>query len=135
MTEDTSSPVAFTAIKTGGTQEINAGDVATFETTVTNLGYHYNPITSLFTCPVTGLYFITASPLSDNCLIRTSIVLEGSGLVNTRAQSSGYDQSGNSVFVECEGGQRIWVEGMHDGECMYGGTSYSSFSGMLLIRY
>lgn len=134
-TEDTTSPVVFTAYKTSQ-QQIDQGDVISFGGILTNIGDHYNPGTSLFTCPTAGLYFITSTSTSNDCETRTNIVLEGNELVSTRAETDGLNQGGNSAFVECTRGQRIWVEGRVDNHCIFGGEArFSTFSGILLVRY
>ena len=51
---------AFTAWK-NAYESYTEGDVIRFENVLSNIGNAYNPITSRFTCPVTGYYFVNLS--------------------------------------------------------------------------
>ena len=125
--------MAFSA-SASAEQEVNERQVIIFDNIVTNIGNHYQAAASVFTCPVNGLYQISVSPTSSDCETRCNVMRENDVIASTRAEEDGYNQSGVTVFVECQAGQRIWVEGRNDGDCMYGSSviPYSMFSGLLV---
>ena len=62
------TPVAFTAVKTGGQDAVDTGVALHFEHVVTNVGNAFDPVSSLFQCPVSGTYYFTFHVFANQLL-------------------------------------------------------------------
>ena len=115
------------------------GERIEFPDVITNIGSYYNSNLNEFKCPVSGMYMFTTSTMSSNGLIGlTSIMLDGTLTVATYADGSNdglHDQFGHStnfVIVECDEGQRVWVQCFSICELYDDLFRYATFSGILL---
>ena len=106
-----------------------------FPDIVTNVGSFYNIDTSVFQCPVNGLYLFSISvETNEDYPINAGIVKEGYDLLYAVAHLDDYEQGSTTVMVECSASERVWVECLTDGDRMEQGRQ-SSFSGILITRY
>merc|ERR1712062_97132 len=57
---------AFTASPTNYYNEYNLGDVVIFDGITTNIGSYYDPVSSVFTCPIDGIYVFSVNARADS---------------------------------------------------------------------
>ena len=125
--------VAFTACPSED-MSYSPGSIIQFGLALTNLGDFYNVDTSIFTCPVNGLYMFSISIFTnDNDYIDANIYKDGSELVQIYSASAGAIHGVNSVLTECNVFQPVWVECAEIGGTVPGNTR-SSFSRVLLVE-
>ena len=125
--------------ETGGSGSLscNEGDRINFPNVITNVGGGYIPGTSEFIRPVSGVYMFTAVVTSARDEYgRFEIILDGTkkATVWSDGRVNGYGQASNTVILECNAGNKVWVE------CAYSTSRvndtpdhlYNIFSGMLV---
>ena len=114
------------------------GEVVVFNGVTSNIGGHFQPATSSFLCPVTGVYYfsLAVSNVNDDNNIHAHLMLENQILASVRAAALGtYNQATNSAIITCEMGQTVWVQATaSDEQRVFGDPNYrlSSFSGFLV---
>ena len=130
--------MAFTAYA-DATRTYGEAQTVIFNRIQSSFGDAYEPVSSMFTCPVTGVYVIYLTVTSNvGSQFRAFIYHEGYTMavwpdndVDTRNTGS------TSVILDCEAEQRIWIRAQINGD-MYGNPNdarISSFSGFLLHAY
>ncbi|XP_029362798.1 complement C1q-like protein 2 isoform X2 [Echeneis naucrates] len=112
-------------------------EVLRFDDVVTNIGNHYDPTTGKFTCQVSGIYYFTYHVLmrgGDGTSMWADLCKNGQVRASAIAQDAdqNYDYASNSVVLQLESGDEIYVK--LDGGKAHGGNNnkYSTFSGFLL---
>ncbi|KAL3886536.1 hypothetical protein ACJMK2_026521 [Sinanodonta woodiana] len=112
---------------------ITPGRSLQFDRVDYNEGNAYDTKTGIFTCPVSGTYFIFTNIMSMHHTgsIETEIVFEGREKGRTHAnREDDYAQSSTAASLHCDAGQRVWVQARY-GPQSYG-DMFSSFTGVLL---
>ncbi|XP_061188592.1 complement C1q-like protein 2 isoform X1 [Saccostrea echinata] len=127
--------VAFSA-RSGSTSGISVGFTLKFSHVITNLGNHYNPTDGIFIAPVHGLYMFH---WTMNCFTTgsnycgTSLMINGSGkgqIYSGEDAGSYYHTGSNSVIVEVQAGDHVWIETNTWSNVRI--HTWSSFSGFLM---
>ena len=114
------------------------GELVVFNGVTSNIGGHFQPATSSFLCPVTGVYYfsLSVSNVNDDNSIHAHLMLEDQILSTVRGTAQGsYNQAMNSAIITCERGESVWVQATrYDSQRVYGDPNYrlSSFSGFLV---
>ena len=130
--------IGFTAIH-GYDASYSNGEVVIFGNVVSNIGNHYSPTNSTFTCPIAGMYMFSVSVLngvydSDS---EVAIMRDDSILINVLLDESSSDDMFNSasavIVVECDIGQHVYVESIRS-SAIEGNFGTSHFSGALIQR-
>lgn len=134
------TPIGFTAyVETKRTY--NIFEPVIFETTLSNIGNAYDSHSSIFTCPVTGVYVITVSVTGrPGTVSDVNIMQDNQWLVSAYADSAADHISAATMtaVVECTSGQRIWVESAQLSTTYGDHVAYwrsTAFSGFLLNAY
>ena len=114
------------------------GDVMQFPDVTTNIGSAYDPSTSFFYCPVSGLYLFAVSMFGDYDRYSEAVIAKDGLAITTAWAEYNEDTMGsNIVFLECYQGDRIDVRcGNVWDICSFNGDKYlgaNSFSGVLLF--
>ncbi|KAL4228034.1 Complement C1q tumor necrosis factor-related protein 6 [Mactra antiquata] len=93
----------------------------------------YSDMTGVFTAPLNGTYFFTASVMSQSGKhLESEICLNGASLVYMYSFDTYYEQGTNSVILVLKTGDRVWVRHTNTpGSTAYGGH-WSTFSGFML---
>ncbi|XP_045187953.1 complement C1q-like protein 4 [Mercenaria mercenaria] len=141
--ESGDGPVAFTAAIQPRVQDhVGANATVKFETVITNLGGGYNNTTGVFTAPLPGLYMFSCSLLDHfdgkhgSAKLHAEIVQNDKilGRVFAHADDTNRDQGANTVFVQVNQGDRIFIRSVDNNDLALGGEMYSTFSGYLLMQ-
>ncbi|KAK7485829.1 hypothetical protein BaRGS_00022929 [Batillaria attramentaria] len=126
---DTAPFVAFTAYP-AARRDFHRGTLL-FDSDLVNVGGAYDPSRSIFTAPVNGTYVFTAAISTDDFKTITELKHNGDTVAQLATVSD--DQASNSVVLELEGGDRVWLEGVYQSSNV---TLYADkdtiFSGYLL---
>ena len=101
-----------------------------FPVVLLNIGDAFNASTSLFICPYDGVYefhFHVDNQANERCL--GELIHNGNVQLSARGHSDGSAtaQASNTVYLECNTLDQVWVEG--EGECYSNTFRYTSFSG------
>ena len=124
------------AMGSGGNRAYTSipGPTVLFPVVLTNIGGGYNPTTSKYTCPVTGVFFFSVAIMSRyGYLANPYLVVDGVWTVRPYAdgrEGSQHGHSSNMMVMECNKGQKVWVEGV--GDLFDDASNYSTFTGILL---
>lgn len=108
------------------------GDVLVFNKQILNLNY-YNTASGQFSCPVTGVYFVTLTLVKDSDqALQLGLYLEDG--VAQQGLDINKKNSGITVtisrLIECRKGDVMTVKGLADGNIF--GLKATTFSGMLM---
>ena len=136
FSEDISGPVGFTAYAEDW-RSYQEDDLVLFESVVTNLGAHYNPVTSTFLCPYDGVYLFSVSfNANSNYRMRASIIRNSSYLADALAYTNENPNHASAlVITDCSPGSKVWVRSYNDNNYMTADPRTALFSGYLLHRY
>ncbi|XP_062592244.1 complement C1q-like protein 2 [Saccostrea cucullata] len=130
------TPVVFCASSSSSVSGISDGFILKFSSVNINLGNHYNPTNGIFIAPVHGLYMFHwtmqcyySGSIHCSTGLRVNNALKGQ--IRSGEEASGYLHIGsNTVFVEVEAGNHVWIENeSYDNVYIY---HDSSFGGLLL---
>ena len=126
--------VAFTAWANEAIYE--EGDTVIFDGVVSNIGNHYNPSTSIFTCPINGVYaFFSSITSQEGYFMFADIMHNSDDLTTVAADDDGLIQGSNFAVILCNQGDTVFIQAeFADDHRMYGDSQrkYSTFSGFLL---
>jgi len=129
---------AFDAVRTAGTISNSASQKIVFNTTLTNVGNHYNTSTGYFTAPVAGTYFFSVMGMNNNQLAWYNFVKNNS-VINPQHgayMTNGSDWSHVSmtiVIVLAANDTMAVYTGPSGNNGMYGtGNYHNGFCGYLL---
>ena len=134
------SAVGFSVYAEDEYQYPNSGEIIRFPLLMTNNGGHYDPINSMFTCPLNGTYYFTfslyTSHLSDGERTAAYIEKDGEKFSEAYCGKDGpdnlYTQCSTSAVIHCHLGQRVFVKNRYSGTKLYGVANRSNFSGFLI---
>ena len=121
----------------------NYEDRMIYHNAVINPGQHYSTSTGEYTCPVTGFYFFSYS-VSGYSIAGTrlgdvacaSLFREGARI--SKISAANFDSEevdvnlSHSDIIECNEGDRVWVQSCCYNNHIYGEDVFSVFSGALL---
>ena len=116
----------------------DTGELVVFNGVTSNIGGHFQPATSSFLCPITGVYYfsLAVSNVNDDNGIHAHLMIEDQILASVRGTALGtYNQGTNSAITTCERGQSVWVQvACCDDQRVFGSATYkySSLSGFLV---
>ena len=93
--------------------ETNQWEPVIFDDVISNFGSAFEPQSSIFTCPVTGVYMFGVNlmtPVNDSAQVHLNI--DNERLFNVLADDAFdvYSTGTNFAFVSCSQGQSVWVE-------------------------
>ena len=112
------------------------GELIVFTNVTSNIGGHFQPATSSFLCPVTGVYYFSLSiaNINSNYGVNAHITKEELILVSAHSRPDGATHSATAAVTTCERGQSVWIQASGDNRGVYGNPDLllSSFSGFLL---
>ncbi|KAK3603648.1 hypothetical protein CHS0354_017364 [Potamilus streckersoni] len=108
-------------------------EILPFNVVNLNAGNGFDSSLKSFICPVTGIYFFTATFTSSNHKFEGSIVMDGveKVIITTGNSPSTFEQSSSSVVTHCSKGQRVYVFA-HIGAIIQISGTFSAFSGFLI---
>ena len=125
--------IAFTA-GASTTRNYSAEQTVLFDDVLSNFGGGYDPVSSMFTCPVSGVYVIslTVTSFAGDKRIQGEIFKEASR--HTAALADDHTNavtSGSATAVlSCEAGERIWVRSYNANSEMHGSNDCCRKSSM-----
>ena len=120
----------FTAVTTSGSY--SPGSTIQFTNVLTNVGNHYDPSTSVLTCPITGMYDIKLSLVTRSSSSSANIVHDNEVVATARMQSN-YYQGSTSAVILCNAGGKVKATAAQSMAIYHhSGTYYNVFSGFLL---
>lgn len=107
-----------------------------FDEQVVNYGGHFNPTSSIFTCPISGYYLFHASLLSHySQVIGSRIYVDDTFIIGAYSDggSSDYGTGSMLIVARCDEGSSVTVKIEYAGE-MYGSEDRQTmFTGTLLV--
>jgi len=127
-------PVAFSAFRNSAGGPVGANQGIVFDLVQVNQGNGYHNQHGLFIAPQSGIYFFTASLLhpSQRQPAHNSIMKNGVAVARFHAESSQFEQTSQSVILNVNAGDEIYVQNDDFNDESYYPGLYSSFSGFLL---
>ena len=131
------APVSFSAFSKE-MKQYDYNELVIFSGVINNIGNHYDPDNSTFTCPYNGLYIfsVNVNAYSSYEMV-AAIEKDDEYLVEAWASDNGYSQAAAFTVTECNVGQKVLVRGGSGNNCMDGdgGRRHSVFTGALLYAY
>ncbi|XP_071501614.1 uncharacterized protein [Diadema antillarum] len=112
--------------------------IVTFEHVFTNYGNHFDAYTGVYTVPAAGAYFfifnIHMASTHKNPYVK--LMLNGKMQVSVHDYDNrdAFDSTSNSVILEVETGDQIWLQLDADNEVSSNSNRYTTFSGYLLFK-
>lgn len=140
MFSDNSDFFGFSVDLGGVSTTYTAGDVIIFMGQNLNEGAGYDTTTGLYSCPVTGVYFVTLTVMKyGNEPVQLGLHHNGTIILHTVKEYSAkqqYPNIHNSRLVSCVKGEKILVKGVGSGQAYNGAshTSYTTLSAILVER-
>ena len=118
-------------------QRLSAGSKIVFNYVIDQLGGGYNKRDGVFTCPVTGVYFISVVLANDNPtntwitgLLKVDSTTKAN-ILSRNHHSHEHDQGSNLAILQLFEGQKVWVE-IHRNTNVEIFKQFSTFAGVLL---
>ena len=105
-----------------------------FDSVINNEGLGYQQTTSIFICPVDGLYMFATTLCSNSTEFSADILKENERMATVKSHNGHEDQGMVNVVVECAGSERVWVKvNTEEGKVILSEESrYTTFSGFLI---
>ena len=131
-------PVGFSA---WASTSINYDEnqVFRFPNVTYNLGGAYSGVTSLFTCPVDGMYAMHVTLLvDDNSDLVADILLDGDVLATVLCDDNESHMCSNMAVFECGAAQQVWVQTVTNADheaLVDDGRHFNTFSGYLISPF
>ena len=105
-----------------------------FDGVVTNIGNAYSTATNTFTCPYDGLYVfhltLASSAPGEFCIAEIDFNGARRAAVQAGAVAGAEMQSANTVYLEAQAGDTVFIEIYNSGNsCSGGDADYTTFSG------
>ena len=122
----------------------HVGDRLVYHSIKVNPGGQYNKTTGEYSCEKTGVYFFTYSVFgvhidNEGIISKASACLTKQGARQGRIHfrnentKSIYITLSQSLVLQCNAGEKVWVESVDDNNYIYGETFYNVFAGFLLF--
>ena len=138
-------PTAFmTSLGSNCEKNLGVNQNIAFKSVLMNLGGAYSPLHGVFTAPRAGVYFFSASLLSDmsqtySPVVHAAISVNGKTKAKILAISEAHqhrDQGSNTLIADLKMGDQVWVKNIDNtGATICGINGFSTFSGYLLYPY
>ena len=127
-------PVAFSAFRNSASGGVGANQGIVFDLVQVNQGNGYHNQHGLFIAPQSGIYFFTTSLLhpSQSQPSHNSIMKNGVAVARFHAESNQWEQTSQSIILNVNAGDEIYVRNDDYNNESYNAGLYSSFSGFLL---
>lgn len=134
-------PVGFSAAVKSPLAHLQQGDGVVFETVITNIGNCYHNDSGIFDVPLHGIYIFscsildkTASTTLGKVKAHAEIVQNNATLARAfaHAEDTYNDQGAQTIIVEANAGDKIWIRIIHTDDLGLGGNLYTTFSGYML---
>ncbi|KAL4228033.1 positive regulation of adiponectin secretion [Mactra antiquata] len=104
-----------------------------FDNIFTNDLSGYSSSTGVFTAPINGTYFFTATVMSHTGeYLETEICLNGVSLVHMYSYDTHFEQGTNSVVLVLKSGDKVWVRHYNTQGSKAYGYHWSSFTGFMI---
>ena len=142
LAERTRMPVVLFSARHVRDTSPEGGQVIVFYDTLQNIGDAYDPVTGIFTAPVSGTYLFSIQACTQaSQFARFQLVAESSDniilAISHYTHSASYTTSSDSVAHHLTEGQRVWVVSYHNSgstTTLYDHSSYcwNHFFGVLL---
>ena len=133
--------VAFSVTLKNHQENLGIHQIIRFDKVITNVGGGFDPVSSIFKTPVSGVYFFTVVIMSHAAEdIETQIMKNGTPLVNTYSgDSTTWNQGSQSTVVYLNAGDDVYVhiqdnKAINNGNVRVFGGTWSSFSGFLISQ-
>ncbi|XP_046638735.1 complement C1q tumor necrosis factor-related protein 4-like [Daphnia pulicaria] len=125
-------PVAFSAVRASDRSR-KANSKIFFDTTLSDVGFGWNPKSSEFTCFYPGSYFFTFTAISaSGHHFKTALMKNSDEVVVGWGEQVGYQSASNSAILNLEKNDRVYLN-IREGEIYetskVGRHGYTSFSG------
>ncbi|KAJ8302192.1 hypothetical protein KUTeg_021179 [Tegillarca granosa] len=132
------APVAFTAALTPSRQILGQHQTIEYDKVITNLGNAYDPRHGHFTAPVKGLYLFSVTLMSSygsnpNSLY-AELVKNGVTIIPLYATNIDSDSTSATVLLTMNADDMIWVRSNTSPSQTIHGSSYDTFSGLLISK-
>lgn len=128
--------VAFTAHMSSGRVIVSKTSPFAYDAVTTNIGNSYNPLTGVFTAPVSGLYvfYFQIMVHGSEPTIYAGITKEGTMIASMPAQGAPnqYDQGSALAATHVNKGEQVYVKWNLGGTYTEGGW-WNAFAGFLLL--
>ena len=130
-------PIAFTTTLTKTTNNIGINQNIVFDHVLLNLGNGYHNLHGIFIVPQNGLYVFSANIMFDNVghdNADVAIAHNGQDIAKlyTHGNGGSWAHSSQSVVLQANQGDEVWVRNIDYINTSVYGKKYSSFSGYLL---
>ncbi|WAR16697.1 C1QL4-like protein [Mya arenaria] len=127
-------PVAFSAFKNADLGSVNANQNIVFDSILINEGNGYHSNHGLFIAPQSGIYFFTITLLHPNQPnpVHAEVIHNGNVIARLHSESKQYEQTSQSLIVNVNTGEEIFVVNRDYNNEVYITGLYSSFSGFLI---
>ncbi|VDI29901.1 Hypothetical predicted protein [Mytilus galloprovincialis] len=124
------SIAAFTATSPLNAQPVPTGSIVKYGSKLINgdLASDYDPVTSIYTVPRTGIYKVTVTMMSGLVTGHTTLRKNGE-IVVWLFTNKEYDMATQSINLQLQLGDEIWVQ-MNSGSSLY--SVYNTFSAVLI---
>ena len=132
----TLEPFGFTALSIEGNLAYEPSDIVVFSYILTNVGGYYNADTSVFVCPVSGIYVFTLSIVTPSYNSIAHIMLNDRRLVATKNHIDNHGHGSTFAVTECLINNKVWVQ-MQTNSIVTGTITdkYTAFSGFVSVIY
>ncbi|XP_052774313.1 uncharacterized protein LOC128212944 [Mya arenaria] len=125
--------IAFTAVKVAAQTGTGINQNILFENVILNQGNGFHSNHGVFIAPQSGIYLFTASLLhqAQSIAMHAAIIHEGR-IVTKIDGSNDWTQSSQTVVIQVNTGEEVWVSTIDYEHENIHGDSFSAFSGFLL---
>ena len=131
-------PIGFSAYATADVDYASSGAIVIFDDVVSNFGGYYDNASSIFWCPVNGVYLVFVNIMGTaTATANVEIMVDDVPVGRARADMDAANQNKGSgfVLVDCSVGQNVWIMNNYNSQVVFAGTRQSTFSVYLLHAY
>lgn len=130
--------IGFQAAKISSQTSMGVDQIILFEHVSLNLGNGFHPQHGVFIVPKSGIYVISTTVLHQERTgmdFHGAIVHEGTIVARLFGTHSEWDQTAQTVLIQAQAGDEIWVKNIILSNENIHGELYSTFSGYLLWEH